>query len=102
MSPAIWPGAMSKLTPSSATMPPKRTETLRTLSIASLLTPGTTRIAAAATMDDSSLPPIVIGRSTRRMSDCRTDTCGDIEVSYANGPEAFFCRRPTADSFRAL
>src|SRR5215471_9358575 len=79
MRPTIWPGATSKETPSSATMPPKRTDTARTLNRAPGLPSATVRNAACATMTDAKLPPklgltVIVGGRPRRLSDCRTAT----------------------------
>src|SRR5215831_12989007 len=57
MRPAIWPDATSNDTPSNATMPPKRTDTARTLNRASALLSAVARNAACATMTDATLPP---------------------------------------------
>src|SRR5258705_1560917 len=93
------PGATSKETPSSATMPPKRTDTLRTLSSApAALGSDAARTCACATMDGRLLPVSCCLRRVaapgpcRTMSDCRTDGPGDIGVSAQAGPVGFLAQ----------
>ena len=82
-------------------MPPKRTETSRTLSIAfRACAAGATRIAACRTIDDGFAPDRVlsgafcaphVGLSDRLVV--------DIEASDANGPEGFCATGPCGQNY---
>src|SRR6516165_8612026 len=102
MRPTIFPCGTSNDTPSSATMPPKRTDTLRTLSSAPPLASGAAAWTDCATMDGRHLPkqsrglffvvaPHLWHRSDLPprapfVSDCRTSFAGDIGATLGNGP----------------
>src|SRR5262249_9245894 len=96
MRPTIRPGATSKETPSSATMPPNRTDTARTLNRAPGLPSATVRNAACATMTDAKLPPQTRPNRYRWWAAAPPVRLSDRHLMEwaKDGPEGF-ARRPT-------